>query len=297
MTVIRVIALAAVLVVSINHFQSKNEWYSLVSRNFYGVAKLGETSEERSLYNGTTFHGKQLLDPELSYLPTTYYTSQSGFGLAMQYVRTARKEKPITVGTVGLGTGTIAAFCKDKDRFIFYEIDPRIESLAREHFTYLEHCAGSEVRIGDARLLLDKERREGKPGDFDILAIDAFSDDTVPAHLLTKEAVELYMSHLRDDKSILAIHVSNRYLNLDPVVRRIAEELGLAHKVIAASGNPAEYGTYSEWVVITRDPAILASRLFDDALEKTTEAPLWTDDYMNILAVLDMPAIYNFDSE
>lgn len=296
-TVLRLLALAAILVVSINHFQSQNEWYSLVSRNFYGVVKLGETSEERSLYHGTTFHGKQLLDPELSYLPTTYYTAGSGFGRALQYVRTASKGRPITVGTVGLGTGTIAAFCKEKDRFIFYEIDPRIEDIAREYFTYLAHCAESEVRIGDARLLLDKERREGKPGDFDLLAIDAFSDDTIPAHLLTKEALELYMAHLRDDRSILVIHTSNRYLNLDPVVRRIADELGLSHKVIADSGEAADYSTYSEWVVVARDPAILASKLFDDAAERTAEAPLWTDDYMNILAVLDLPAIYNFSSE
>lgn len=296
--VLRIIALVVVLAASIHFFQGEDTYYSVVSRNFYGVAKISEDEERRNLYNGTTFHGEQLFDKKLAYIPTTYYTAPSGIGRAIRYEEVLNKKVPINVGTIGLGTGTIASYCRPGDRYTFYDIDPRIEMLARTYFTYLEHCAGSDVRIGDARLLLDKERREGKLGTYDILAVDAFSSDTIPAHLLTIEAMRLYLEHLKDDRSLLVVHTSNRYLTLAPVVRRIAQELGLTYRIVDSSSDDAPYATFSQWVIVSRDPHAFESPIFKDLEADTNEtrAPLWTDDYMNIFAALKLPAIYNFSS-
>jgi len=155
------------------------------------------------------------------------------------------------------------------------------------------------VRIGDARLLLDKERREGNLGKYDVLAVDAFSSDTIPAHLLTIEAMRLYLEHLKDDHSLLVIHTSNRYLELASVVRRIAEELGLSYRIVNSTSDEALYATYAEWVVVSRDPHAFESPIFKDleADTDTVRTPLWTDDYMNIFAALELPTLYNFGSD
>lgn len=297
--VLRLIALVIVLAASIHFFQGENKYYSVVSRNFYGVVKISDDGERRKLYNGTTFHGEQFLDEERAFIPGTYYTAPSGVGRAIRYEEARNKKTPLVVGTIGLGTGTIASYCRTGDRYTFYDIDPRVETLAREYFTYLEHCAGSDVRIGDARLLLDKERREGNLGKYDVLAVDAFSSDTIPAHLLTIEAMRLYLEHLKDDHSLLVIHTSNRYLELASVVRRIAEELGLSYRIVNSTSDEALYATYAEWVVVSRDPHAFESPIFKDleADTDTVRTPLWTDDYMNIFAALELPTLYNFGSD
>lgn len=306
--VIRALMLFVIASVGIYYAHTSNQGYFLLDRNFYGVVKLYEGDGERKLYHGTTLHGKQFLDKENALQATTYYGAGSGVGRAIIHKAIAhRKGKDDTgfsVGAIGLGTGTLAAYCGKNDRFIFYEIDARVERIARDYFTYLEHCEGVQVKIGDGRKLLEEERRAGDMQKFDVLAVDAFSDDTIPAHLLTKESVEIYVEHLRDEKSILVIHTSNRYLELDPVVTRIAEELGLTWMVVN-DGGEEKYGvglTSSEWVMLAKDPAVLKDAAFADAgtvaqKSETPPSPLWTDDYMNVLAALDLPMLYSFDSE
>jgi len=210
-----------------NYVQNLDESAIYVDRDFYGIVKIYENEYARTLYHGMTLHGSQRIDGENEFQPTIYYVPTSGGGRAVGAVRAQNDNGPLRVGVVGLGAGTLASYCRNGDQFTFYEIDPRIETIAREYFTYLDNCEQAGVRIGDGRLLLEKDFEEGNLK-YDVLLIDAFSDDTVPVHLLTKEAVSLYTSLLRDEKSILAIHTSNRYILLTPVVLRIAEELGLA---------------------------------------------------------------------
>jgi hypothetical protein len=257
--------------------------FALNFRNFYGVAQVGFGDGFVALSNGTTLHGLQYTDPAKQYEPTTYYTSDSGVGRAVTYEEAIQKGSPLRVGVVGLGAGVLAAYCRPGDAYVFYEIDPKIVSIARTYFSFLSHCAGSEVRLGDARQVLQEEALAGKPGKYDILAVDAFNDDTIPVHLLTLQAFELYEEHLRSPQSVIAIDVSNRYLDLAPVVFRIAAESGFSATEV--------YAQDSVWVVLSKDPAIFRSSEFKDAntsLPKPSST-IWTDDYTSIFSVLNLP--------
>jgi hypothetical protein len=257
------------------------------SRNFYGIAQVYESDMARYLYHGTTLHGMQLLGED-SQRVTTYYVPTSGVGRA---IISRASTTAATVGVVGLGTGSIAAYCRPGDTFTFYEIDQRIVDVAEEYFTYLANCDGSEVHVGDGRLLLEAEGRRGDAKLFDVLAVDAFSDDSIPVHLLTKEAIELYMSRIAEG-GILAVHTSNRYLELSPIVARIALELGLSSMVIIDDAEEDGHGTLSQWVLLTRDARTFEDKIFAEAVGEPVgrSAPLWTDDYANVLSVVDLPA-------
>lgn len=265
-------------------------------RNFYGILRVydqevgtRESVVSRSLYHGSTVHGSQFTREDLRSLPTTYYGVTSGIGVAIDRVRALRAAEgdgALQVGGVGLGAGTIAAHGAPGDRFRFYEIDPDVARIADESFFFLaESQATVETVVGDARASLEAELERAGPRRFDLLAIDAFSGDAIPVHLLTREAVELYWRHLRPDGA-LAVHVSNRHLNLQPVLRRVADELGYE---VALLTNPEDTpGTFAaEWVVMTRDSA-LHDEL--DPLAAPWTAPpaarLWTDDYSSLLGLL-----------
>ena len=282
------IALAGILLAFGTYVQDQTTNNIYESRNFYGGVEVYGTDDMRYLYHGTTLHGTQWIKEDQAHDPTTYYIPTSGVGRALIRAQSLHSEEPIKVGTIGLGTGTVAAYCFAEDNFIFYEIDPRMEDVAREYFTYLERCRNSEVHIGDGRLVLERELAAGQREDFDVLAIDAFSDDTVPVHLLTKESVELYMARLKPE-GVLAIHTSNRYLELSPVVLRVAVELGLSAILVQdyAEGNDA--GTTSQWVLLARTADIFADEVFKDAADPPLDivAPLWTDDYANVWATVD----------
>ncbi len=285
---IKGMAIAAVLLFFASYLDEQKTDAVYVSRNFYGGVEVYEGDTLRYLYHGTTLHGTQFVDPERTRETTTYYTPSSGVGRAILQMQ-ASTTRPVSVGVVGLGTGTLAAYCEEGDSFVFYDIDARVADVARDYFTYLDECAGSEVRIGDGRLMLHSELVAGDSAPFDVLAVDAFSDDTVPVHLLTKEAVELYLSRVAED-GILAIHTSNRYLELSPVVMRIAVELGLSAIVVADGAEESEAGTVSQWVVLARSPQLLAGAWFVDAADAPPvieDTPLWTDDYANVLATVD----------
>ena len=178
---------------------------------------LGDADATRTLVHGTITHGLQFLAPDRRRFPTTYYGRQSGVGLAILNTRHSAQR----VGVIGLGAATLASYGRPGDYYRFYEINPLVIEVARKQFTYLSDCpAKVDVVLGDARLSLDREPSQ----QFDVLAVDAFSSDSIPVHLLTLEAFRLYFRHLRPD-GVLAVHVSNTHLKLEPVVGRLAQAL------------------------------------------------------------------------
>jgi spermidine synthase len=265
---------------------------ALVSeRGFYGVLRVkeygspGEPSHLRRLVHGTIMHGEQYLHQDRRRFITTYYQETSGIGLAL---RSRPDAGPMRVGVIGLGTGTLAAYGRRGDVYRFYDIDPRVVQIAKEHFTYLSDSAAAiEVALGDARLTLEREA----PQNFDVLAVDAFSSDAIPVHLITKEALAIYLDHVKAD-GIVAFHVSNRFLDLIPVVARLAKENG-AHAVLVTDDPDDEDDSLrsrTDWVLVSRDPAALSR----EAIVRGGARPVpdrpqlrtWTDDYSNLIQIL-----------
>ena len=258
-------------------------------RGFYGVLRVkeygspGEPSHLRRLVHGTIMHGEQYL--ERRRFITTYYQEPSGIGLA---IKSRQEQGPIRVGVIGLGTGTIAAYGRRGDLYRFYDIDPRVVSLAKQEFTFLADSAAQvEVALGDARLSLEREA----PQNFDVLAVDAFSSDAIPVHLITKEALGIYLKHVKSD-GIVAFHVSNRFLHLIPVVARLAKEQG-AHAVLVNDDPDDEdesLRSRSDWVLVSRDRAALERpALVEGGATEAEDRPewrTWTDDYSNLIQIL-----------
>ena len=255
-------------------------------RDFYGslrVEELPTAREEnglrRTLVHGTTEHGAQRLKPGHERDATAYYGVHSGLGRALQML--ASKKPKLRVGIVGLGAGVSAAWCRPGDEYTFYEIAPLVVRLAREQFTFLQGCPGARVLEGDARLTLAAQPPQG----FDLLAVDAFSADAVPTHLLTTQAFALYAQHLAPG-GLLAMHVSNLYLSLEPVVAASAE--AALHRpafLLQDDGEPALDTLPSFWVLVPERAEDLA------ALHGVPVPPLrrpWTDDFSNVLSALDL---------
>jgi hypothetical protein len=266
--------------------------YRLNVRNFYGALRVRDTGPEseldavRSLTHGTINHGEQFRNFARRDLPTTYYGPNTGVGLA---IRDKQKSGAIRVGVIGLGTGTIAAYGRLGDYYRYYEINPLVKGISTgQQFTFLTDCkATHEVAMGDARLSLERELDRGEAENFDVLAVDAFSSDSIPVHLLTKEAMELYFRHLRPN-GILAVHISNRYLDLQPVLLGEAKATGKLARVVDTDDDDSQDVFGATWVLLT-SPA----SGFDDALVQTSAAidtkravRLWTDDYSNLFQIL-----------
>jgi hypothetical protein len=257
------------------------------SRNFYGVLRVQksgtkDSDSSRILIHGTIMHGKQYLSPEFRREPTTYYTRSSGIGRLIEAMHP--RPDPIKVGVIGLGTGTIASYGSKGDVYRFYDINPGVVAIANRDFSYLKDSdATIELKLGDARLSLEREA----PQNFDVLAIDAFSSDAIPVHLITKEAVEVYLRHMKAS-GVIAYHVTNRYLNLVPVVEGIAHELGLKALWIDEPGEET-LGNSSSWVLLAKDPARLDDQRLTDPsipIEERRDWRVWTDDFNNLVQVL-----------
>jgi spermidine synthase len=257
-------------------------------RNFYGTLRVTEdlesdtTAYTRTLIHGTIQHGTQVFSDELRMTPTTYYGHNSGVGLALDHCCGSR---PRRVGIIGLGTGTLAAYGRKGDVFRFYDINPLVEKIAQSRFTYLrETPARVEIVMGDARLSLVAEPTQN----YDVLVVDAFSGDAIPVHLLTREAIALYMRQLRPN-GILAVHVSNQYLNLPPIVREEADYAGMK-SVLVSSDDDEDIGVYSaDWVLVTNNDDFLQLPKVAEAAAIITPLPglrLWTDDYNSLLPLL-----------
>jgi len=258
----------------------------LLARNFYASLKVYDSGSGpdamRVLTHGTITHGKQFIDPARRAWPTTYYGETSGVGRAIEALRA---RGPVRIGVIGLGAGTLVAYGRPGDQVRVYEINPQVVDVALTEFTYLgDTQAGLDVVLGDARLSLETEPPQG----FDVLALDAFSSDSIPVHLLTAEAFAAYFRHLKPG-GILAVHISNRYLDLKPVLRMAAEKFGKEARIVEDESND-EKGTYgTTWVLFADSAEVFAETPLAAAVETlTSDRPirLWTDDYSDLYAIL-----------
>ena len=224
-------------------------------RNFYGTLRVDETHSAlleatvRNLQHGIIEHGREVFREDLIDQPTTYYGKSSGVGLAIEL---CCPDRPRRIGVIGLGTGTLAAFGRPGDVIRFYDLNPAVEPIARNIFTYVRHSKATvEIVPGDARVSLSREA----PQRYDVIAIDAFSGDAIPVHLITSEALELYRRHLAPG-GVVAFHVSNRYLRLAAVVRQIAEHAGMSATDIHSDDDDDHAVFSAEWVLVTDDSII-----------------------------------------
>jgi hypothetical protein len=274
----------------------------MADRNFYGPLSIYETMHDpaighiRVMSHGVTIHGYQYRDPSRRRIATSYYDRPSGIGLAIESHPKRQAGSPIHLGVIGLGTGTIAAYAEERDRCTFYEINPFVIRYCHEYFTFVSDAvarrADIEIREGDARLVLEQDLAANRAGRYDILVVDAFSSDSIPVHLLTRECMEIYWQHL-EPSGILAVHLSNRYLDLRPIVARHARDhsaqaFGVSRSVTTEE-QQAKIGFESDWVLVTSDTG-LAEKLIAsgrvEVLHVDDDAAQWTDDFSSLYDVL-----------
>lgn len=263
------------------------------SRNFYGVLRIENYPEEDAVImkHGRIIHGLQF--KALPAVPTTYYGYQSGVGRAITAIRERqpKSDQGLRLGLVGLGTGTLAAWGRPEDTLVFYEINPDVVRLAKEHFSFLKDCPASvEYVEGDARLSLEHE----EPRQFDLLVLDAFSGDAIPIHLLTREALSVFRRHLKPN-GILAIHISNVHFDLARVTAGLARDAGMAciqwddpHVPDEVAGHPKLSAPGSRWSLLADSATTLDSELLLTSAElpPRNSQVIWTDDHSNLLQVL-----------
>lgn len=253
-------------------------------RNFYGTLTVATNREEnwKSMMHGQILHGRQFLAPEKRQLPTTYYSPDGGVGKTLQ--AKIAPGNALKVGVVGLGVGTLASYGRAGDIYRLYDIDPMVIEVAQKDFSFLsESRATIQLVLGDARLQLEREA----PQQFDVLVVDAFSGDSVPVHLLTRQAFELYFRHLKSD-GVLAVHITNRYLDLRPVIKTAADDLKRPARIVDFDGDDDRAIFRSRWAIIAQDDTFFCNTGFADAkllADKPGFRP-WLDDYSSLLAVL-----------
>ncbi len=261
-------------------------------RNFYGVVSVWEFDCDRPdlhrilIKHGTILHGQQFVAPDKRRLPLNYYTYESGIGRTMLELQ--KPHKPLRVGVAGLGAGTLACYARAGDHFTFYEINPVVREMAEKFFSYLSDArdrgAAIEVIMGDARLSLQRQ----DPQRFDLLVLDAFSGDSVPVHLLTREAMDIYRRHVADD-NVIAVHATNTYLYLFPVVRALAEDAHLGWRRVHTTEDAGRFRLRGDWVVVSGRQSFL------DAIPNVPpppqqhddfRIPVWTDQNNNLFRIL-----------
>jgi len=260
--------------------------YKVVQRNFYGTLRVRETGEGtwesyRTLLHGSINHGEQWTHPNRRRELLTYYCAESGIGRAM---RSTGKDRPRKVGVLGLGAGTMAAFGREGDEIRFYEINPLVPKLATTEFTFVpDSKAKVTIVMGDARLSLEREA----PNGFDILMMDAFSGDSIPVHLVTAEAFEQYFRHLKPD-GIIVVHISNKFLDLEPVLARVAQKFSKPAVTIESEEDDSGNCFGTTFVLVANDPAIFRKPEFQGghAPSFADKVAIWTDDYSNLFQIL-----------
>lgn len=274
-------------------------------RNFYGVLQVYHYDQtdpdydRHTLMHGRIMHGLQLINERQRMHPSSYYSENSGIGVSIRGLRTmaedGKRPKGLNIGVIGLGTGTMAAWGDHHDTVRFYEINPEVIALSKQkkpYFTYLnESKAKVDVALGDARITMERERKEGKPSQFDVLVVDAFSGDAVPLHLLTRQAFENYFYHLKPD-GVLAVHISNRYLDLEPLVKGLAVDAKKKFAVIENDEDGESFIDASTWVLVTDNQQLLDGPVISpraNTPDPKTEKPaiLFTDDYSNLFKILN----------
>ena len=268
------------------HFDSLSSNTRVMERNFYGTLRVKDTGPEndpetmRRMLHGMIMHGEQHLGPRRKE-PTSYYGATSGVG---QAITTLQPSGPIRVGVVGLGVGTLAAYGRPGDTYRFYEINPQVIDAARKEFFFLSDSqAKIETVLGDARLAMEREA----PQQYDVLAIDAFSSDSIPVHLVTREAMAVYLKHLKPG-GVLAIHITNRFLRLGPVVKQLAQDHGLHAILIDDDAKDSDLAT-TDWMLLSRDADLLKRPDLSRGQAAIEELPglrIWTDSFNNLFQIL-----------
>jgi hypothetical protein len=284
--------MAAVLVMN---WQAYTQNSLALKRSFYGSLRVVQSpnpgpDQIRTLFHGTVQHGSEFLLPARQMQPTTYYAPDSGVGILLN-----DWQGPKRVGIVGLGAGTLAAYGRTGDTFRFYEINPQVMELARKYFFFLKN-SGAQISMaqGDARLSLERELNRVELPAYDILVLDAFSGDAIPVHLLTKEAMSLYVRRVQP-QGVVAFHVSNNFLDLSPVVRQLARSVGYPCLVVKNHANLEEDTLASEWVLVTRNTSILENDSLKLRLvppSNRSDLQTWTDNFNSLLPILKVPEIH-----
>jgi hypothetical protein len=267
----------------------RNEMRVMV-RNFYGVVRTRDFSSPapfRAMYHGGIKHGGQLLEPGLRNEPSSYFGPTSGYGRVLASLG----EGPRRIGVIGLGAGAIGAYARRGDLFRFYEIDPQVLAVAMTEFSFLRDSpAQIEVALGDGRLTLAREA----PQQFDLLAIDAFSGDSIPMHLITREAMELYVKHIKPG-GVIVFQATNRFVDIAPVVERLASAMGLTAVMVSDSpensSGPGYWLANTDQIIVTRNRGVLEAEAVKSVAEPIAPRPdfrVWTDDFYNLLQVLKL---------
>ncbi len=277
---------AVLLFVGLSQYDELQRDTLVTARNFYGVLHVERPAGSRGniLVHGRTVHGFQFDHPTMKRRPTTYYAYESGIGrLFLQQ----RSDAPRRVGAIGLGTGTIACYGEVGDLIRFYEINPAMVRIAHDHYSFLRDSkADVEIVLGDARLSLEREPDQH----FDVLILDAFSSDSIPTHLLTREAFAIYCRHLKPG-GIIAVHVTNRHLNLEPVVAKLANSLDMECVRICNPKDLRRGVLASKWILATRYAEFVQHRAIAPVAEQIRgrddgRVPLWTDQYNNLFQIM-----------
>jgi hypothetical protein len=263
------------------------------ARSFFGVLQVSRDESYVELHHGTTLHGRQSRNPARRGEPLSYYTREGPIGRL--FAELDRRSITRRSAVIGLGTGTLAAYARPGDAITFYEIDPLVRDIAfdRRYFTYVSDAAARGVSLrmemGDARIRLETVRKE-RPGErYDLIVVDAFSSDAIPVHLLTREALRLYFDMLNVG-GLLVLHLSNRYLSLEPVVANLAEEARLEGVIWSDDAPAIDGATSSTWAVLARTREALGNMARDEKwnatkLEVDPRVGVWTDDFHNLLRV------------
>ena len=282
-TVFTALVLVALAWIRVGDHKDENDGADVMLRNFYGTLKVFSDEKDgyRSMIHGQITHGRQFTAPDKQDLPTTYYSPSGGAGKAM-LIQAA--QGPMRVGVIGLGVGTLLSYGREGDYFRLYDIDPLVVEIAHRHFTYLSRSrAKSDIVLGDARLQLERETAQ----QFDVLVVDAFSGDSVPIHLLTQEAFVQYFRHLKPG-GVLAFHITNRFLDLRPVIKTAADHFGWSVRGVDARGNPDALVLHSSWALLSQKESFFTHPELSQA--KTLTAPAdfqaWKDDYSSLFSVL-----------
>jgi hypothetical protein len=267
-------------------------------RNFYGVIRVrelfpaGSTDKAYVMSHGITVHGLQFVDPKVRGVPTTYYVPRSGAGLAILHHPNYGSGDPMRVGLLGLGVGTLAVYGRPGDLYRLYEINPVVTQLAQGQGNYFSFLSQSDAKIstvlGDARISLERELAKGDPQNFDVLVLDTFSSDSIPVHLVTREAFALYLQHLAP-QGVIAAHITNLHLDLQPVFWQLARHYDLSIARVNYDGD-ANGGYASHWILLSRDADVLRIVMDEgnsvDLSGYSTDLKLWTDDYSNLFQIL-----------
>jgi SAM-dependent methyltransferase/multisubunit Na+/H+ antiporter MnhB subunit len=278
------IVIALIVGVRVKDHRQDSAGAEFAMRNFYGTLKVFVNEERgyRTMMHGQIIHGRQFTDPARQPIATTYYSPDAGAGKAVAVK--AKSGQPLRVGVVGLGVGTMVTYGRPGDYYRLYDIDPQVIDVARSNFTYLSSTrAETETILGDARLRLEHEPEQR----FDVLVIDAFSGDSVPVHLLTREAFGHYFRHLKPD-GLLAVHITNRFLDLRPVVATAAEAFGKTARIVDDPGSPDKLTFRSRWALVSGDVSVFGQPELIGATPIEVKAGFrpWRDDYSSLLSIL-----------